>query len=193
MHFFLQGPSGLGKSFLLRTALQPYAARLRGFVVQRLYQGQAWVGFRALPLRGEIAAIDSAYEPETMGSDGIFMLRGQRDQSVLERLIADVETECRQPDCALILLDEVGGIELTSPLFMAALQRLLDLGKPCLGVFKSRANLSRLAQNQKLGEEYEGLHRQLETLLQAKGTLLSMDGTNRTEIEEALRRYLDNL
>lgn len=44
----------------------------------------------------------------------------------------------------LALLDEIGGSELLSDPFRAALEQLLDSGTPCLGVFKLEKNARRM-------------------------------------------------
>ncbi len=46
--------------------------------------------------------------------------------------------------CPLVLLDEIGGSELLSDPFRAALEQLLASGTPCLGVFKLEKNARRM-------------------------------------------------
>jgi len=191
VNIFLQGNSGVGKSLILKEALAPIAPQLAGFVVQRLTENGVTVGFRAVLLEGEFPSPEAVYIPEQAG---VFMIHSKWDVSVLEAVIARVEENSRRNGCKLVLLDEIGGIELNSAAFMATLKRVFSGGVPCSGVFKSHENLSRMASNLALGREYFTVHKELMTLLRERGELVHVTGQNRTEIygylTNRLRLYL---
>lgn len=187
MHFFLQGPKKLGKSYLLREALIPYRTELAGFAVQRLYQDGAVVGFRAQLLRGELPELDGSASPDL---EGVFLYRGRQDLAVLEQVIAQVEQDCANPRCRLILLDEIGGMELANPAFMEPLHRILTCGKPCLGVFKSVENLAGTFKQQGLPREISALHRALEQQLCDMGELITLSAENRQDTARRLQEFL---
>jgi len=181
MNIFLQGASGIGKSYLLRKALAPYMRAVSGFVVQRLTENGVNIGFRAVMLDGGFPAEEIPY---AAGLTGIFILHGQRNIAALEDTILRIEVELRDTGHKLILLDEIGGVELSSAIFMGALKRILSSGTPCAGVFKSSENLARAASNLDLEQGYFAIHRELEAFLRAAGELITVTAENRSEIEK---------
>ena len=60
--------------------------------------------------------------------------------------------EARQYD--YVILDEIGGFEVLSENFMAALMTLLQSGIPCIGVMKGEGPASKMIQKLGLGEAY---------------------------------------
>lgn len=187
MHIFLQGRSGIGKSSLLKEALELYIAEISGFVVQRLTEGGQTIGFRAAPLENGFPPLTAEYTP---GLGGVFIIRGRYDIIVLEETILRVEGESLKTGCKLLLMDEIGGIELASRVFMASLERILSGNKPCAGVFKSRDNLARASRNLDLGREYGALHRELEARLYERGELLTVNEWNYSEIHDYLTDWI---
>lgn len=183
MTLFLQGDRGIGKSTLLREALLPHQGEVAGFAVQRLREEGRVAGFRAVSIEGELPPLEAAYSP---GQSGVFLLGSTRDPAGLEAVMARAEAHSCIPGCKLILLDEIGGIELTAAPFMAALDRLLAGPVPCVGVLKSRANLAHTLSRLGLGEGYLALHAALEERIRAGGSLLTLEPGNR----EGVRRQV---
>jgi nucleoside-triphosphatase len=169
MHLFLQGPRKAGKSTLIRGALLPYQTYVVGFAVQRLMENGEQIGFRAVPADGFLPPLEAEYAPDM---DGVFILRGKKNESELDKTIRVVESESRKPACRLILLDEIGGIELTSALFMGALSKILSGGKPCIGVLKSKENLENTSSMLCLGSHCLDLRAKLEERILRCGELL---------------------
>ena len=185
MRIFLQGPSGIGKSAILREALAPYAPSVRGFVVQRLTENGVVIGFRAVTLENGFPPPSAEYDRER---EGVFILRGKRDVSALENAILRSEREA-----GILLLDEIGGIELVSTVFMDALGRILSGETPCVGVFKSRENLARASNRLKLGEACSGPHRELEARLTNCAELITVTGQNLDETRAYIAKRLREL
>lgn len=142
MYLFLQGPQRVGKSTILRNALLPRERSVAGLMVQRLLENGGMCGFRACPVSGALPQLEGEY---AAALTGVFLYRGQSSLAVLERAISRAQALCSQESCKLILLDEIGGLELSSPAFMQCLDAILALGKPCLGVLKSQENLAHTA------------------------------------------------
>jgi nucleoside-triphosphatase len=184
---FLQGPSKAGKSTLLRDVLMPYRAHVAGFVVQRLMKNGEQIGFRAVQANGGLAPLEEEYAP---GMDGIFILRGKKNESVLDETIVAVEAASHKPGSKLILLDEIGGIELTSPVFMNALSRILSGGKPCIGVLKSRENLEHTTSMLRLENSYLDLRAKLEEQILSCGELLEYRTASKEMAAVKLRRAI---
>ena len=178
MHIFLQGPPGTGKSSLLREAISPYISSAGGFFVQRLIEKGRNVGFQAILLKNQLSPLEVPYHPEM---EHVFILDGKWDIAVLEKIILCVEEQMKTQGAKLILLDEVGGIELRSQVFMSALERILSSGTPCFGVLKSRENLGRTVANLNIRHEYTALHTQLETRIRADGEIINFSEQNRAQ------------
>lgn len=179
MNIFLQGPSGIGKSTILREALAPFIAITAGFAVQRLTEESGETAFRAVCFEGSFPPLEAAYRP---GLNGVFVAPGRKlNVTALEEVILQVGQQTQQHSHKLILLDEIGGVELASPIFAGALERLLSCGKPCFGVFKSRENFERTTRNLSLPTGYAELHRQFEAMILSDGEIVTLTEQNRTE------------
>ena len=188
MVFFLQGPRQSGKTTLLRDVLLPYAESLGGMMVQRLVERGRVRGFRALVLEG--GALPSAQAPFEEGLSGVFLQDGHTVPLVLEEVLEKAGRRCQEESCRLVFLDEIGGIELASPRFMAALAEIFALQKPCVGVVKSRENLAgtlqRLGLPKTLAEQRDALQAKLEE----SGRVLYMTQQNAAEIRLLLQAFL---
>ncbi len=183
MNLFLQGRSGMGKSALLREVLAPYSRMMAGFSAQRLIEDGERIGFRTAPFDDGYPPLETAY---TGGLDGVFIIRGLRNVSALEEAILRAEQESRKPGRKLVLLDEIGGIELLSPIVMDALKKLLSGKTPCAGVFKSDENFERMAANLRLSEGCRAPRKELEALIEKTGRLITVTEQNREEIRDEL-------
>lgn len=185
MNLFLQGQFGSGKSSLLRKALEPFSSSLAGFSTQRLKKNDKTIGYRALTITETLPPLEAIYTP---GERGMFIRIPNRqiDISVLEKTILQAEQDALRPGCKLILLDEIGGIELKSEVFMGSLLRLLYGAKPCIGVLKSASSLSHTLSQLSLDQDYLSRHDHLEQIIRRKGELILVTPQNR----EALPGYL---
>ncbi|MCL2856972.1 MAG: nucleoside-triphosphatase [Oscillospiraceae bacterium] len=186
VRIFLTGFSGVGKSTILRETLTPYAGSVAGFAAQRLTGNSESerVGFRAVTLEGRFPSMQARYRP---GMGGVFMLHSQRNTAALESVILEVESRIQSHDVKLVLLDEIGGIELTSKVFMGTLERIFSSGTPCFGVFKSKGNLERTARTFGLNDELYALHAQLKTRILTGGEIITVTEENRARVLDHLK------
>jgi nucleoside-triphosphatase THEP1 len=187
MHVFLQGPSGAGKSRLLWEALAPYALSLGGFTAQRIIKNGGRAGFRAAFIQGVFPPPVVEFREDL---PDIFILKGLYNLSALEEIILRVEKQAKSSRCKVILLDEIGGVELSSRIFMDALYRIVSMGIPCAGVLKSRENLARASSVLGLGSEYAALHGELEELILCRGRLITLDEQNYGQTLGYIRKKL---
>lgn len=164
MHLFLEGSPRVGKSTILKNALSPYQPFVAGFMVQRLFRQGEICGFRACVVDGR--GIPALEAPDANGLEGVFLYEGNPIPGVLEHVIFRAGEQCARDACKVILLDEIGGFELRSPAFMQSLDVILRLGKPCIGVLKSRENLARTVRRLNLPDgvfqQNDDLHRRIE-------------------------------
>lgn len=138
---FLTGNSGEGKTTLLFQCLKPYRAVTGGFFSQRLVSESGdTVGFR-------LASANEEWEPKICYHDGLTNIFLKRTKEGMVSFPEVFQKEGRElltshGDHKLILLDEIGGVELLIPEFMEAVYACLNGPKPCIGVIKSRNNFA---------------------------------------------------
>lgn len=190
MHLFLQGRSKIGKSTILREALLPRQNEVAGFAVQRLTVDGRPAGFRACVVDGRLPKIQRPWEE---GLTGVFMTRGFLSQAVLDKVIFEARDVCARESCKLILLDEIGGVELLSEPFMRSLTALLDSGKPCIGVIKSHKNLSNTARRLKNANVIFAARDRLHEKNLENGQVLTMTEENYVEIQKEVEAFVERI
>ena len=187
MYLFLQGPQRIGKSTILRNALLPHESAVAGLLVQRLVENGRICGFRACSVRGELPALEGAYAADL---EGVFLYHGKAFPAVLEHAVSRAEALCAEESSKLIILDEIGGLELSSLAFMQPLEAIMALGKPCLGVIKSRENLThtiaRLGLPSTILCQNEMLHRRIAE----GGKVLSVNESNLVQTAQAVADFV---
>lgn len=150
---FLTGPIGCGKSTAIAQGLGGRRDRLKGFVTVR--EGQT-----PKPERFWLETLPK-------GEWAVFLdLTGEKPQIDL-RVFSGLGVQSLQK--GPLLLDEIGGIELLCPEFLAALEDALSGDTPILGVVKAPESSLALARCLGLGEEYETAAKKLRRLLEQDG------------------------
>lgn len=187
MHLFLQGRSKIGKSTILHRVLHRWEASVAGFSVQRLVADGRAVGFRACVVEG---CLPELQRPWADGLPDVFMTRGFLSQPVLDDAIEEARQAAGEAQCRLVLLDEIGGMELLSGRFMAALEGMLAAGKPCIGVIKSRENLSNTARRIPDAGDIFAARDRLEERIRQTGSVLTLTEENQPEIQRTVEEFV---
>ena len=161
-NLFLTGPIGSGKSTSIATALGDRISGAGGFLTvrQRDDTGRA-VAYWLQRCDGSCrqCIIDYSAKPYTMHMD------------VFETFGVELLEQARQYD--YVVLDEIGGFEVLSESFTAALMKLLQSDIPCIGVMKGEGPASKMIQKLGLGEIYVQKAEQLrQWMRQDEDTLL---------------------
>lgn len=142
-NLFLTGPIGCGKSTSIATALADALPKAGGFLTvrQKDDDGRAIAYWLKRPdgSDGQII-LDYSAKPYTMHLE------------VFEDLGIRLVEEAKRFD--YVILDEIGGFEVLSDAFVAALMQLLESNIPCIGVMKGVAPASRMIQKLGLGDAY---------------------------------------
>ena len=142
-NLFLTGPIGSGKSTSIATALGEHLKKAGGFLTirQRDDPGRAVAYWLQQPDGGDSQRIiDYSAKPYTMHLE------------VFESFGIQLLQEAKQYD--YVILDEIGGFELLSDSFLAALMELLQSDTPCIGVMKGEGPASKMILKLGLGDVY---------------------------------------
>ncbi|MBI4216833.1 MAG: AAA family ATPase [Chloroflexi bacterium] len=123
----LTGPPGSGKTTALRRALAGLEGRAGGFFTQELRDGGLRLGFEIVTLSGERGLLAHRDFPSAfrVGRYGV-------DLAALERLAVPSLAKAMK-ERKLVVIDEIGKMEILSPAFREAVLTLLESGQPVLG------------------------------------------------------------
>ena len=157
---FLIGPTGCGKSRLIRETLGENLASAGGFVTLRQTDEEGrFVGFSLLPAAaaGGVEGFDAQLYLDCRAFPPI------RDHEVFRESGVQLLEEAAWYPFAL--LDEVGGYELVIPQFAIALDTLLASGLPCLGALRNSEDAELLRSLLGLSDRYPAKRNALEERL----------------------------
>jgi len=133
MMLLLTGPPGVGKTTLVKRSVMKFRHLFRcsGFITEevRAESGDR-VGFDIHTLRGEVVPL-----ARKGMSEGPRVGDYRVDVGSLVHVAVPAMTD---PDARLLVVDEIGLMELTSPLFREAVLMLLKDPRPTLGTIRFR-------------------------------------------------------
>ncbi|OLC30791.1 MAG: hypothetical protein AUH81_19310 [Candidatus Rokubacteria bacterium 13_1_40CM_4_69_5] len=123
----MTGRPGVGKTTCLRRVMERLALPAGGFFTEEIREREQRVGFALVTLRGERAILAHVRRPGVprVGKYGV-------DVEVLDRVgVPAIHDAVRQR--ALVVIDEIGRMEMTSATFRQAVEAALASGVPVLG------------------------------------------------------------
>jgi nucleoside-triphosphatase len=125
--YLLTGSPGTGKTTVIRQAIAGSEAKAGGFYTEEIRSGGTRLGFRIITLEGQnaiLAHVDnhSRYRVSKYGIDV---------QNLDNVGVAAINRAVAESD--LIVIDEIGKMELFSPRFREAVLKAIDSGKKVLG------------------------------------------------------------
>lgn len=227
-NLFIEGPIQRGKSTLIREVLKKFygpgldgstgiacGRGVGGFTVQRMRfptQGaDKRFGFRLMEASAPIWAHTCvvATDEALLKSDGVFKVvgpsGGRTNLEVFERkavaLMEQAARDAEESRIGIILLDEIGGHELSCPGFCKKLYELLDSDIPCIGVIKHPDSARRMdptiaKANEELHEKITGPHGEHGEILyfggpaSSDGRPLLSGGGVRAALEEFVAKFI---
>lgn len=192
-HFFLEGPIQEGKSTLIRKLIGDRLNETGGFSSQRLYgpSGKT-VGFRITPA-SEAMSLTAPYSPEL--SNIFLFFDGQKTKLNPEIFTETAIRYLRESEGKkLVLLDEIGGIELLEPEFRKALYNILEEA-PCIGVLKLEISIRLMCDNANINRDCINHHMQLRDLLlnDYHAELMRFERSRADEVEKSIQSFLDDV
>jgi len=128
----LTGPPGVGKTTIIQQVVARLPGRAGGFYTAEIREHGERVGFRLVTLDGEegFLAHVANRSPYRVGRYGV-------DLADLERVgVAAIRQAIAARD--VVVIDEIGKMELFSAAFRAAVQEAVDSPKPVLGTITFR-------------------------------------------------------
>jgi nucleoside-triphosphatase len=129
----LTGRPGCGKTTLIKRLVNELALPAGGFYTEEIRQCSRRVGFKIVTLEGEEAVL-AHVDFNTTHRVGRYRL----DLRVLESIGSEaICTAVR--DRRLVVIDEIGPMEIRSPVFCDVVNDALDSGEPILGTITVRS------------------------------------------------------
>ncbi len=125
--YLLTGRPGTGKTSLIKQATAGMKGRAGGFYTEEIRSHGVRQGFRLVTLDGETAVLAHAgiRSPYRVSRYGV-------DTDSLERVGVSALVRAAQ-DCDLVVVDEIGKMELLSAGFRETVLQIVDSGKKVLG------------------------------------------------------------
>lgn len=133
-NLFVTGRPGVGKTTLIEKVLAGLDVRIGGFCTREIREGGRRVGFSIENLRGESGVLAHV---DLRGVCRVGRYGVNRDD--LERIGIPAIVESVE-DAQLVVMDEIGRMELCSPDFRKAVELALDSPKPVFGTIQDRKN-----------------------------------------------------
>lgn len=192
--FFLEGDKFIGKSTLLKEMIVEANLSIGGFYVRRSIdeQGQI-VGFELRAAKELLE--DKSTLKEVPDHCFIQTENGKRTRNlkVFETFGLDLLREAKTGVAEIILLDEVGGVELLAKNFTQELLTVMQYPRKILGVFKSEVNYQRQKQHTKDQLEV-GQQRAIvrQEICKNKGQIVTLNNDNFQLVQKQLIDFLNN-
>ncbi|MFQ5987800.1 MAG: NTPase, partial [Dehalococcoidia bacterium] len=123
----LTGGPGVGKTTIIKQAIGNLQGKAGGFFTEEIRAGGVRQGFRIVTLEGQSATLAhiDIKSPYRVSKYGV-------DMEGLDRVgVAALRVATRE--CDLVVVDEIGKMELFSPSFREAVLEAIDGGKRVLG------------------------------------------------------------
>lgn len=132
--YLLTGRPGTGKTSLIKQAIAGMRGKAGGFYTEEIRSGGVREGFRLVTLDAQdaiLAHID-IHSPYRVSKYGV-------DIDSLDRIGVSALNQAAK-ECNLVVVDEIGKMELFSADFREAIWQIINSGKKVLGTIMFKAN-----------------------------------------------------
>jgi len=198
-NLFLFGNIGAGKSTLIRECLLPYLNEVGGFYVQRIFCGNELIAFSLKPITDESSYELTLKVDDLEGLDNLFLYldtngKWQSNNDVFLKSGLELLQNSIQNNKKLILLDELGGIELHNKIFMTEVYKIIKGSIPLLGVVKAPKN-ARILERINAGKGVTDVNLMfIDYLNHDQNTeLLNVDNIDRNEAASRIYNFVEEV
>ena len=132
--YLLTGKPGIGKTSLIKQAIAGLGGKAGGFYTEEIRRGGVREGFRLVTLDGKeaILAHINIHSPHRVGKYGV-------DIDSLDRAGVSALNQAAE-EGSLVIVDEIGRMELFSANFREAVWQIITSGTKVLGTIMFKAN-----------------------------------------------------
>ena len=132
--YLLTGRPGTGKTSLIKHVVAGMTGKAVGFYTEEIRDGGARQGFRLITLDGQeaILAHVNIHSPYRVSKYGV-------DIDILDRVGVFALKQAAK-ECELVVIDEIGRMELFSANFREAVLKIINSGTKVLGTIMSSPN-----------------------------------------------------
>ena len=132
--YLLTGKPGTGKTSLIKQAVAGMGSKAGGFYTEEIRSEGVRLGFRLVTLDGQSAILAhvNIHSPYRVSKYGV-------DIDNLDRVGVSALLKAAQ-QCDLVVVDEIGKMELFSANFREAILQIINSGKRVLGTIMLNAN-----------------------------------------------------
>jgi nucleoside-triphosphatase len=125
--YLLTGRPGSGKTSLIKQVVAKMGDRAGGFYTEEIRSGGTRLGFKLVTLDGqeEVLAHTTIHSPYRVSKYGV-------DINNLDRVGVNALSKAAQ-ECPLVIIDEIGKMELFSANLREAVLKIINSGKKVLG------------------------------------------------------------
>ncbi len=184
MNIFLEGPKGIGKTTLIKQALKASGKKTTGFLSVRLVDknGES-VGF-CLERFTEDCETVRVVESVDVKTKGLFMSGDPKNRVVkLEAFCEISEIVGDYSGYDIFVMDEIGGLELLSPVFVEYIKTVLSSNMFCIGTYKSKDNFKHMKTNVEVDlADNPGEHFKKQLIEKYNAEILTVTEQNKQEI-----------
>jgi nucleoside-triphosphatase len=124
---FLTGAPGSGKTSVLKEVLSKLEESAGGFYTEEIREGGVRQGFRIVTLDGKEAILAHINTPSPLRVSKYGVSIAGLDEVAVPTIRKAIE------ECDIVVIDEVGKMELYSPSFREAVSEAIESGKRVLG------------------------------------------------------------
>ena len=132
--YLLTGRPGTGKTSLIKQTVAGMGGKAGGFYTEEIRSAGARLGFRLVTLDGKSVILShvNIHSPYRVSKYGV-------DIDNLDRVGVSALYKAAE-ECDLVIIDEIGKMELFSANFREAVLQIIDSGKRVLGTIMLNAN-----------------------------------------------------
>lgn len=189
---FIEGSSQTGKSSAILECIQPFIDVTGGFLSQRLIENGETKAFCLIPAQTAFSSI-AEYHPEI---PNIFLesISGKWEKNNDIFTNEGVKLLTNISGKQLIVMDEIGGMELLSDRFREKIYEVLAGSTACIGVIKSHKNKSLMQKNVELDQRYSVLYEKLYEYIKNvfDGTIIDSDGCDNILLKKSINTFISN-